>query len=51
MHGMGNENSFPETNSDQKAPETKPFFYVPAVSGAIGVSLSGMETLLLKPPY
>lgn len=51
MHGTGNENSFPETNSNQKAPESKPFFYVPAVSGAIGVNLSGMETLLLKPPY
>ena len=48
---MGNENSFPGTNSNPKEPETKPFFNVPAVSGAIGVSFSGMETLLLKPPY
>ena len=35
MHDMGNENSLPETNSNQKTPETKPFFLLPAVSGAI----------------
>ena len=37
-------------NSNQKEPETKSFFYVPAVSCAIGVSFPGMETRLLKPP-